>query len=142
MSKKGFIHKNLLRNDENIIYQPDKSIASFFIAVLLCYPLFIGIFIGKLGEIKDFFTTDVLMTNQRVLGKWGVTSIHTMEIGYHEIGKIVVEQGFFGEKMDYGTVIFYTYHHGIFTFSGIKSPYEFKKLIERVINQIKEFTDS
>lgn len=90
--------------DEIIEYKAKTHWIVFLLPVLL-------IAAYGLGLIFVFFTwlyvisTDLGVTNKRVIGKWGFISRRTMEQRLDKVEGVQVHQGIFGRLLGYGTVI-------------------------------------
>lgn len=50
-------------------------------------------------------TTELVLTNQRVISKFGIISRDTAEISYKKVESIRVQQGIIGRLLGYGSVI-------------------------------------
>src|SRR5512144_2297368 len=49
-------------------------------------------------------STEVAITNRRVIAKFGFVKRHTVEINLDKVEALRVEQGFWGRMLNYGTV--------------------------------------
>ena len=68
-----------------------------------------------------------LVTNFKVLEKYGWISTHTYEMPLTKIENIVVEYSFFGKIFNYGNVIIQGANHNNVIFSNIKNAEAVKK---------------
>jgi uncharacterized membrane protein YdbT with pleckstrin-like domain len=50
------------------------------------------------------FTTEIAVTDRRIIYKTGFISRHTAEMNMHRVETVAVEQGIFGRVLNYGTV--------------------------------------
>jgi uncharacterized membrane protein YdbT with pleckstrin-like domain len=49
-------------------------------------------------------STEIAITNRRVIAKFGFIKRHTVEINLEKVEALRVEQGFFGRILNYGTI--------------------------------------
>lgn len=100
--------KNVLTNDETIIYQGKVSLWSLFPAIML------GLFLLPFNGIGLLFwiwagliyaTTEAVITNKRVVAKYGIISRHTVELNMKRIESIQVQQGILGRICGFGTIV-------------------------------------
>jgi uncharacterized membrane protein YdbT with pleckstrin-like domain len=50
------------------------------------------------------FTTEIVVTDRRIIYKTGFIARHTAEMNTHRVETVAVEQGILGRMLDYGTV--------------------------------------
>jgi uncharacterized membrane protein YdbT with pleckstrin-like domain len=50
------------------------------------------------------FTTEIAVTDRRIIYKTGFIARHTAEMNMHRVETVAVEQGILGRMLDYGTV--------------------------------------
>lgn len=55
--------------------------------------------------VLRYFTSELALTNKRVIAKIGIISLRTIELGLERIESIRVEQGLFGRLLNYGTLV-------------------------------------
>lgn len=74
------------------------------VAMFMIVPLAIAILvIGWPFMVRA--TTELVLTNRRVIAKFGVISRETVEIGFNKIESIRVKQSIIGRMMNYGDLI-------------------------------------
>ena len=49
-------------------------------------------------------STEIAITNRRVIAKFGFVSRHTVEINLEKVEALRVDQGFLGRMLNYGTI--------------------------------------
>lgn len=98
-----------LTNNEKIILKAKKS----FIAI---FPHFIR-----------FLTTELALTNKKVIGKVGLIRTHSVASALNKIQNISISSGLFGKIFSYGTIKIETAGAEPVSFYGIKKPESFKK---------------
>lgn len=98
-----------LTNNEKIILKAKKS----FIAI---FPHFIR-----------FLTTELALTNKKVIGKVGLIRTHSVASALNKIQNISISSGLFGKIFSYGTIKIETAGAEPVYFYGIKKPESFKK---------------
>lgn len=91
-----------------------------------CWLLFIPTFQAIKATII-YCTTEYLVTNCKVLEKYGWLSTHTDEMPLTKIENIVVEYSFFGKIFNYGNVIIQGANHNNVNFNNIKNAEAVKK---------------
>lgn len=100
-----------LTNNEKIILKAKKS----FIAI---FPHFIR-----------FLTTELALTNKKVIGKVGLIRTHSVASALNKIQNISISSGLFGKIFSYGTIKIETAGAEPVYFYGIKNPESFKKAV-------------
>ena len=55
--------------------------------------------------IIRYFTNELALTNKRLIAKFGLFSLSTIELGLEQIESLRVKQGLFGRLLGYGTVV-------------------------------------
>jgi len=98
---------NNLAPGEQVLYRAKVSILSLIpllILGLFTITLIIGIFIIAYALIV-FFTTELAITNKRVVAKVGFLSRKTIEMSLQKTESIQIEQGLFGRLMNYGSIL-------------------------------------
>ena len=63
----------------------------------------IGLFFLAAAWIR-VMSTEIAITNRRVIAKFGFIRRSTVEIGLEKVEALRVEQGFFGRMLNYGTI--------------------------------------
>lgn len=111
----NYAEQNLTKN-EKVIRKAKKS----FLAV---FPHFIS-----------FLTSELAITNKRVVGKVGLIRTHSITSPLNKIQNVTVASGLFGKIFGYGGLKIETAGSSPVVFYGIKKPEEFKKRFSRKWN--------
>lgn len=89
----------------------------------------LGIVLFALAAIR-MLTTEFAVTNQRVLLKRGVLTLHTQELSVSSIEEVRLEQSILGRLFGYGVVIVTGTGEGVITFPPMANPIAFRRAIE------------
>lgn len=100
---------------------------------LLCYILAIGYLTWKILVWK---TTEILVTDRRILIKQGILSINRHKLELNDIGETTVHQSLLGKILDYGSIDAFTVYAGRgkggqLILPPIADPHGFTTLIDR-----------
>ncbi len=120
----------VLIQGEALIYRARISIVSLLPLILLglvALPLFgLGLVFWIWAWIK-YATTELAITNKRVIAKSGLIQRKTMEMFLNKIESVQVEQGVLARMFDYGTVTISGTGVSSAPFANIAAPLEFRK---------------
>jgi uncharacterized membrane protein YdbT with pleckstrin-like domain len=83
-------------------------------------------------------TTDLVVTNRRVIAKWGVVSLHTIEQRISKIESIRIEQDILGRIFNYGTLVIHGTGGATTPIPNVNDPLIFQRAIEA---QIEAYED-
>ena len=72
-------------------------------------------------------TTEIAITNKRVIAKFGFIKRNTVEINLDKVEALKVEQGFWGRILDYGTLLISGAGSSVAPIPGIANPLEFRR---------------
>jgi uncharacterized membrane protein YdbT with pleckstrin-like domain len=124
----SYIDKALIK-DERILYRGNISLWSLsfllFLGVILL-PVGIGLIFLLVAYIR-YKTTELAITNKRVIAKFGFISRRTVEININKVESIQVEQGIAGRIFDYGSLIISGAGDPQAPIPGISDPMRFRK---------------
>lgn len=133
---KSYVQSNLI-NDEQIEYVaqiskwslvPKIILGAIFLLLGLNFKGFILIaLLLWLSAYLDFITTELAITNKRVVAKFGFISRKTIEMNIPKIESLQVNQGIFGRIFNFGSVIVSGVGQNNAPIPGISKPLEFKK---------------
>jgi uncharacterized membrane protein YdbT with pleckstrin-like domain len=102
----SYIENSLLK-DEQIQYKGQVSVWSLAPLILLGFltlPILgIGL-IFLISAISRYLTTELAITNKRVIAKFGLISRHTVELTMTKIESIQVNQSILGRIFDFGSL--------------------------------------
>ena len=114
---------------EALVYRARISVISLMPLILLGLVtiwLVIGLVFWIMAWIK-YATTELAITNKRVIAKSGLIQRKTMEMFLNKIESVQVEQGILGRMFDYGTVTLAGTGVNAAAFADIAKPLEFRK---------------
>lgn len=145
----GYTEKNLGRNEE-IIQRGSTSMITLLsdviwaVLIIIIFAAlekwYIGLIIAaiivgvKYLKVK---TTELSLTNKKVIGKLGIIATKVMDSPLNKINNISVEQGLGGKIFGYGTIVITT-SSGSFNFKYISHPDIFRS---SVMNQIDAYDE-
>jgi uncharacterized membrane protein YdbT with pleckstrin-like domain len=119
-----------LTKGEHVIYQGKTSVWSLLPRIILGF-IFLGLFgLGLLFWIDaaiKYLTTELAITNKRVIAKFGLISRTTIEINLQKIESIQVNQGILGRIFNFGSVIVSGAGNPQAPVPGISSPLNFRR---------------
>ncbi|MDR2945137.1 MAG: PH domain-containing protein [Candidatus Adiutrix sp.] len=103
----SYVDSNLGAGEEVICRA---NISWFSVLLPLILGAFLLIFYGLgllilIPCILKIMTTELALTNKRVIAKFGVISRHTVELRLEKIESININQGVFGRIFNYGSVV-------------------------------------
>ena len=94
---------------------------ALIVALLACYSSFRAWF--------RRWTTEIDVTDRRVVYKTGFVRRHTVEMNMDKIESVDVDQSIFGRIFDYGDILIRGTGHGIEPLRGIDSPLAFRNAV-------------
>lgn len=130
----------ILLPDEKIVYQARVSLWSLVPLIVVGLALIfavVGVFFLLLA-LLSYATTELAITNKRVIVKSGFISRRTIELNLGKIESIQVKQGVFGRIFNYGTIILAGAGNPQAPVQGISNPLAFRKAfasIQEIENQ-------
>jgi uncharacterized membrane protein YdbT with pleckstrin-like domain len=77
--------------------------------------------------VARYFTTEMAITNKRVIAKFGIISRRTVEINLQRIESIQVHQSIVGRILNYGSIIVSGAGNPQAPIPGISDPLRFRK---------------
>lgn len=135
-SKMGYLEKHVIGNNDIIKLRPQKnSLVLFFPwlwGILFCWLLLIPTIVAIKKTVK-YCTTEYLVTDKKVLEKYGWISTHTDETPLSKIENITVSYTFWGKIFNYSTVSFQGANRNNVNFYYIKNGEEIKKQVNNLI---------
>lgn len=148
----------VLGKDENVLYQAQVALASFWVrfgfgglCVLLTlvnaasstigeHPIGLAIFwfvLAGLFLIPPFvfkLTTELAITDRRVIAKFGLLSRKSIELNLSKIESIKVEQGIIGRIFNYGDIFIVGTGGSNEPIPRIANPIEFRRRFGEILN--------
>lgn len=132
----SYLAKNVLLNNELVKVQPKKNpiflIIKWIWGILGCWLLLIPTIKAIKATVK-YCTTEYLVTDKRVLEKYGWISTHTDDMHLAKIENITVNYTFFGKIFNYADVIIQGTNHNNVNFSFVKDAEIIKKKINELL---------
>ncbi|WP_217475242.1 PH domain-containing protein [Stutzerimonas stutzeri] len=126
----GSYVESALTQGEKVIYEGKTSLWSLLPLILLGL-LTLGIFgLGLLFWIAAairYFSTELAITNKRVIAKFGFISRTTIEINIQKIESIQVNQGILGRIFNFGSIVVSGAGNPQAPVPGISSPLNFRR---------------
>jgi uncharacterized membrane protein YdbT with pleckstrin-like domain len=124
-----YVEKSLIAG-EHVVYQGRLSLwhlAPRIIIGALLVPLFgVGLLILLSVWIR-YKSTELTVTNKRVVAKFGFIRRSTVEIGIRKIESIQIHQGLLGRIFDFGSIVMAGAGNPQAPIPGISEPMEFRK---------------
>ena len=82
-------------------------------------------------------TTEIAITNKRIIAKFGFISRSTIEINLPKVESVQVDQGVMGRMLDYGTIIVAGAGTPNLSIPGAAAPLEFRKHFMEATDKLK-----
>lgn len=98
----GYVESNLI-SGEQVVHR-GKLHWSIYLPGILLLPLYGLGLLFLLVSLLEQATTEMAVTNRRVIMKRGIISRRTLEMNLSKIENIAVDQGLFGRLFNFGTV--------------------------------------
>lgn len=121
---------SVLTTNEQIIHRAELSIwaksGSILIGLLLLPVFGLGLLV-LLGVYLSKISTELAITDKRVIAKFGFIRRSTIEINLHKIESIQVEQGLLGRIFNYGSLVVSGGGTPQAPIPGIRDPLAFRK---------------
>jgi len=122
--------ESALTKGEQVVYQGKVSIWSLvpLIPLGLVFLMFwgLGLLFWIAAAIK-YFTTELAITNKRVIAKFGLISRSTIEINLQKIESIQVNQSIIGRIFNFGSIVVSGAGNPQAPIPGISSPLQFRR---------------
>lgn len=126
----NYLKNKVVGNNEKILFEPKKN--SIFLVLKWIWGI-LGFWLLLIPTIKaisatiKFNTTEYLITNKRVMEKYGWISTSTDEMPIGKVENIVVSYNFWGKIFNYGEMVFQGANGNNVHFSYIKDAEELKR---------------
>jgi uncharacterized membrane protein YdbT with pleckstrin-like domain len=127
----SYISKHISQ-DEQVKYIAHKHWIVYFWPVVLIAFWGLGLLLLPLVWLSTR-TTELGVTNKKVIAKWGIISRRTIEQRLEKVDSIQVHQGIIGRFLNYGTIS--VHGSGITTtpIPRISDPLQFRRAVESAI---------
>ena len=126
----GYLEKNVVSSRETVEIEPEKNpiflVLKWIWGVLGCWLIFIPT-IQAISATVKYHTTEYLVTDKRVMEKYGWISTHTDEMPLNKVENVTVTYTFWGKIFNYATICFQGANHNNVSFSYIKNAEQVKK---------------
>jgi uncharacterized membrane protein YdbT with pleckstrin-like domain len=80
-------------------------------------------------------STEIAITNRRVIAKFGFIKRHTVEINLEKVEALKVEQGFLGRMLNYGTIFISGAGTSVAPIADIADPLVFRRKFMEATNR-------
>jgi len=124
----SYVEKALVQG-EQVLYLGRISLWSLFPQLFfgaLLTPIVIGLFL-LIPALVKYRSTELAVTNKRVIAKFGFVSRQTIELNVAKIESVQVEQGVLGRMFDYGSIIVAGGGNPFEKVQGIANPLGFRR---------------
>ncbi|MBU2537860.1 MAG: PH domain-containing protein [Proteobacteria bacterium] len=122
--------ESTLTKGEQVAYQGKVSLFSlaplFLLGLVLISVYGLGLLFWIAAAIR-YFTTELAITNKRVIAKFGLISRSTIEINLQKIESIQVNQGILGRIFNYGSIVVSGAGNPQAPVPGISNPLQFRR---------------
>ncbi|MBA6254409.1 MULTISPECIES: PH domain-containing protein [unclassified Colwellia] len=126
----SYVISNLIK-DEEVVYEGKTSVWSLLPKILiglLLLPVYgIGLIFWASAAIA-YYTTELAITNKRVIAKFGLIRRDTVEMNISKVESIQVEQGIIGRIFNFGSIVVAGAGDPKAPIPGISTPLEFRKM--------------
>ena len=131
-----YLKKNVVGRNEVVKIEIDKNpiflVFKWIWGILGCWLLLIPT-IQAIKATVEYKTTEYLITDKRVMEKYGWVSTHTDEMPFAKIENVTVSYSFWGKMFNYGNVVFQGANHNSITFSYVKDAEYIKKKYNELV---------
>jgi len=128
----AYIESKVLQNGETIQKKvelhPLRLVLAWIWGIIGCWIIFIPTIKAIALSIR-YATTELVITNKKVIEKYGLVSVHCDEISLDKIENITVNTSFWGRIFGYGNVCIQGTNRNNIYFNGVKNPEEVRKNI-------------
>jgi hypothetical protein len=124
----GYVESNLL-SGERVVARAVLHWARYIPGIILLPLLGVGLIVFLVEWINGI-STELAVTNKRVIAKRGLVSRQTLELNLAKVETIAVDQTIFGRLLGYGTVTVIGTGGTEETFKFIEDPLAFRKAVQ------------
>ena len=129
----GYVEESLL-SGENVVATAKVHWMDLVVATVFFWWLF---FIPPILALVRMFTTEIGVTDRRVIGKTGAIRRRSIDTILDKVSNIGADQGIFGRMFGYGTVTVITAGEKV-AFAGISHPADFRRA---VVQQMEAYNE-
>ena len=126
----SYVKSNLIKGEE-IQYEGKTSVWSLLPKILIGLLLLPAYGIGLIFWVSaaiTYYTTELAITNKRVIAKFGLIRRDTVEMNISKVESIQVEQGIIGRIFNFGSIVVAGAGDPKAPIPGISTPLEFRKM--------------
>lgn len=120
-----------LIKDEKVVYIGNISVWSLapiiFLGLLFLPAYGLGLICWLVAFVR-YKTTELAVTNKRVIAKFGFISRQTIELNINKVESIQVNQGIFGRIFNYGSLVVSGAGNPQAPIPGISNPMNFRRV--------------
>ncbi len=135
-----YVDSNLTKN-EVVRYEGKTSLWSLLpIIVIGCFLVpFAGFgFLLWISAVLTYFTTEIAITNKRIIAKSGFIRRKTIEMNIPKIESIQIEQGVLGRVFNFGSIIISGAGNPQAPIRGISNPLRFRSAFFEIQEEIEK----
>ncbi len=136
----SYVERALVK-DERVLYVGHVSLWSLLFLIILGFLLLLvfglGLIFWLIAYIK-YKTTELAITNKRVIAKFGFISRKTVELNINKVESIQVDQSILGRIFDFGTLVVSGAGNPQAPIPGISNPMAFRKAFMEAQDQPRE----
>ncbi|MBO4119852.1 PH domain-containing protein [Cupriavidus gilardii] len=132
----SYVNSSITSN-EQIVYEAKVSWFSQLPLVILgviTLPIFVG-FLFLLVAFIRIWTTELAITNKRIIAKFGLISRSTIELRLDKVETVRVEQSILGRILNYGSVVVSGAGAPQAPIPGIASPLNFRGRLNSIVEE-------
>jgi uncharacterized membrane protein YdbT with pleckstrin-like domain len=126
--------EQILGRDERLVATARLTACIYLVPLILTIATFGLLFPILIIPWIQRATTDLGVTNKRVIAKTGLIRRHTVEQRIQKIESIRVTQGIFGRIFDYGTIMIHGTGGAPTPIASVNHPLAFKRAVESAID--------
>ncbi|MCL2505241.1 MAG: PH domain-containing protein [Alphaproteobacteria bacterium] len=97
----------------------------------------LGLFLSSAAFVRQM-STELVITNKRIIAKYGFIARTTFEIMLNRITGVNFDQTVLGRMFDFGTILVYGAGGNVSPFNGIAHPEKFQRALMRVMGKISQ----
>lgn len=131
----------VLIKDEAVLHRGHLSAWSFFWWILfglLLLPLFGAGLLLWLWAWIVYRSTELAVTNKRIIVKWGLIQRNTIEMFLDKVESIQIDQGIFGRLLDFGSITISGTGGDKSPVHNVSQPLEFRKAFMTAVDATRK----
>lgn len=127
--------KTSLQDDEKILSEARFSDANLIMAIFLSsflIPIMGAGLVFILGALIYRYTTELAITNKRLVTKRGLIKRSAVEINLDRIESVQIKQGYYGRLWNFGTIVASGAGRPVVKVFGVRDPVAFVKRLKSI----------